>query len=509
MGIFKQAFIMISNIKLFFFTTFFSLFAGSAYASAVEVSRSFIAFIEERVSMWVDILGRIFFFEIFGFPFLVAWLVVGGVFFSLRLKFVNVRFFKHGIDVVRGRYTDPNSPGRVTHAQALFTAVSATVGLGNIAGVAIAIMLGGPGAVVWMMIAAFLGMSTKYAEVILGQKYRIIKGEHLYAGPFYYLKDGLKEIGYEKLGKILAVFAALVCILGAIGAGIMFQSNQAIEIVVKSFQLSVVWKILLAFVISAIVGFVLLGGIVRIAHFAEKIVPFMAVLYVVSVLVVLGINYTAIPNAILVMFQGAFSGNALYGGVIGAIVQGFKRAAFSNEAGMGSAPIAHAAAKTDDPVKEGCVALLEPFIDTIIICFMSGLLITVTGVYKGADIADGGIVITAKAFATVADWYPYILSLVVMLFAFSTMLTYCYYGRQAWLYLSKGRGENVCNVIFVAFIIVGGVVKIGVLIDLCDILFLSMAIPNLIGLYFLSGKISAMTEVYAEKLKRGELKRYK
>ena len=459
------------------------------------------------VSPIVSFLSSIFFFKIAGFPFIVLWLIAGCVFFSFYLNFVNIRLFKHGIDVVRGKFSDPNDPGKVTHAQALFTAIAATVGLGNIAGVAIAITIGGTGAVIWMMIAAFFGMSLKYAEVTMGLKYRqISKDNHLYAGPFYYLRDGLKNKGKEKLGLILSYMAAFCCILGAIGAGIMFQANQATSIIVSEFGLGDNGKFVLILILAGIIGFILIGGIVRIAHIAEKIVPLMAIIYVLSCLIILTINYQMIPDGILTMFKSAFtSENAIYGGVIGAIIQGFKRAAFSNEAGLGSATIAHGAAKTKEPVREGTVALLEPFIDTIIICFMTGLVITVTKSYIDAG-EIGGVLITAKAFATVAPSFKLVLSLVVLLFAFSTMLTYSYYGRQAWDYFSGGKYEKICYSIFVFFIIIGGSINLTVVVDFADILFLSMALPNLIGLYILAPEIKAETDGYIAKLKAGKFK---
>ena len=451
------------------------------------------------------ILGKSLQITIFGMPLLVAWLIIGGVFFSIKLRFVNIRLFTHAIDVIRGKYIEHDAPGKVTPLQALFTAIAATVGLGNIAGVAIAIAIGGPGAVIWMMIAAFFGMSTKFAEVILGQKYRRFKNGHLLAGAFYYLEDGLKEKNLPKLGKILAKIAAICCIGGAIGAGLMFQANQAVVIISDSFGFNSFAKLLLVLGITCLIGVILIGGITRIAHIAEKIVPIMAVIYLLSCLIILLANYDQILNAIGVIFNSAFKDNALYGGIIGAIIQGIKRSAFSNEAGLGSAPIAHAAAKTREPVREGSVALLEPFIDTIIICFMTGIVITVTGAYQSSA-GMNGVLMTRDAFATVSEWFPYILSIVVFLFAFSTMLTYSYYGQQAWLYLTKNKNINICYGVFIFFIFVGGMINIGIVIDFADILFLSMAVPNLIGLYIMSDNIKNDTDNYIARLKAGEFK---
>lgn len=476
--------------------------SGSNFSLDVILSSIFQPF--------VNILSSIFFFKLAGFPVIVLWLITGSVFFTIYLKFVNIRLFRHAVNVVRGKYSNPNDPGKVTHAQALFTAVAATVGLGNIAGVAIAVTLGGPGAVIWMMIAAFFGMSSKYSEVLLGLKYRkISKDNHLYSGPFYYLRDGLKEIGHAKLGKILGLIAAICCIFGALGAGILFQANQAVAILVSEFDFNQTGQFVIVLILATIIGFVLIGGIVRVAHFAEKIVPFMAVLYVLSCLVIIGVNYDLIGAGLKTMFTSAFgNGSAIYGGVVGAIIQGVKRSAFSNEAGIGSAAIAHAAAKTKEPVREGAVAILEPFIDTIIICFMTGLVITITGAYIGAE-GMGGVLITAKAFATVSDKFSTLLSFIVILFAFSTMLTYCYYGRQAWDYFSQGKYENICYSIFILFVILGGMLKLGVVVDLADILFLSMSVPNIIGLYLMAPIIKKETAIYIEKLQAGKFKKAK
>ena len=386
----------------------------------------------------------------------------------------------------------------------IYTAVSATVGLGNIAGVAIAISLGGPGAVIWMMIAAFFGMSSKFAEVTMGHKYRKFdKNGHLLAGAFYYLEDGLKKKNMIKLGRYLGILAAICCIAGAIGAGLMFQANQSVSIVSDSLNFSISAKFVFTILLAVSIAFILLGGISRIAQIAEKIVPFMAITYVVSCLIILGSNHDQIAGAVKLMFSSAFQGDAVYGGVLGAIIQGFKRSAFSNEAGLGSAPIAHAAARTNEPVREGCVAILEPFIDTIIICFMTGIVITVTGVYQNTGLNDG-VLMTKEAFATVSDWFPYILSAAVFLFAFSTMLTYSYYGQQAWIYLFGFKNIKICYLIFAFSVFVGGMIHLGIVIDFADILFLSMAVPNLIGLYLLSGEIKEDTNKYIFKLKSGD-----
>lgn len=449
------------------------------------------------------IFGKEMSLTIFGLPLIVAWLVFAGIFFTIKLNFVNIRLFKHGVDVVRGKYCDQNkSEGKITPLQALFTAVSATVGLGNIAGVAIAISIGGPGAVIWMMIAAFFGMSTKFVEVTFGQKYRKFKDNHLLAGSFYYLEEGLAQHGKARLGKFLAKMAAVFCIGGAIGAGIIFQSNQSVSIVTDSLNLGGTSRILLSLSMAFAIAFVLLGGIVRVAYIAEKIVPLMAVIYLLMCFTVIIFHYDRLFDSILLILNSAFNENAAYGGIIGAIVQGFKRAAFSNEAGLGSAPIAHAAAKVKHPMQEGSVSILEPFIDTIIICALSGIVIVTTGAYL--DPQSNGVLISKTAFTSVVPWFAYILSLVVFLFAFSTMLTYSYYGRQAWTYLTKGKYLPLCYGSFAIFVFIGGMLKLGTAIDLADILFLTMSIPNIIGLYIMSGTIKKELDSYISKVKNKE-----
>lgn len=479
-----------------------------------SISRTLLDMSESMLSPVSDTLNAVLFYDIpipftqSTIPFIILWLIAGSVFFTSRLKLVNISMFSHAIQVVRGKFSSGDEPGEVTHAQALFAAVSATVGLGNIAGVAIAVTIGGPGAVIWMAIAGILGMSTKFAEVTLGQKYRHIdENGHISGGAFHYLEDGLKELNYPKLGKILAIIFAFCCICGSLGAGTMFQANQTVAILssiegLKSFN----W--IFALTLSILVGVVLLGGIRRIAHVAEAIVPLMATIYIVAAIVILAVNSDKIPAAIVTMFTDAFTGSAVGGGIMGALIAGFRRAAFSNEAGLGSAPIAHAAAKTTEPVREGCVALLEPFIDTVVICFITGLVITVTGVYEDSMVGNNGVLMTKNAFATVIDWFPLVLSAAVTLFAFSTMITWSYYGERSWHYLFGGKHIWIFYLIFCSATFIGGVSHLSVILDLSDILVLAMAIPNLIGLYMLSNVISEELKQYKAKLRAGKFIKY-
>lgn len=463
----------------------------------------------------IELLSTILFFKVpvlgHEFPFLVLWLVIGGVFFTVRLGFINIRMFGHAIAVVRGKYSTGKEPGEVSHFQALSAAVSATVGLGNIAGVAVAVTMGGPGAVVWMAIAGLLGMSSKFAEVTLGQKYRHIdKDGKVSGGAFHYLSNGLADMNLPRLGKILAAIFAFFCICGSLGGGNMFQANQTVTILTATFSSITQLDFVIAGMMTLLVGIVLIGGIKRIAKVAEAIVPLMALIYLTACIVVLVVNSEHLQEAFFFMFEDAFTGKAVGGGIVGALIAGFRRAAFSNEAGLGSAAIAHAAARTNEPVREGCVALLEPFIDTVIICFMTGLVITVTGVYMDKSI-EGGVLLSSAAFATVIDWFPMVLSVAIALFAYSTMITWSYYGERSWEYLFGKRSIRMYHLIFLTFTFIGGAgnmlgVDFSMIVDLSDLLLLSMAIPNMIGLYLMSNLIKRELNTYRKKLKDGKFK---
>lgn len=512
---------LLSNRAWVYFSIFltvslssFAAFADSTTIASVlpkPISSAFVYVSQKLLADIVNALSTVLFFEIAGFPFLVAWLVLGGLFFTVRLGFVNIRLFGHAIAAVIGRYSSGKEPGEISHFQALVAAVSGTVGLGNIAGVAIAITLGGPGAVIWMVIAGFFGMSTKFAEVTMGQKYRRInKNGRISGGAFYYLQDGLKEIGKPRIGKILAVVFACCCVVGSFGGGNMFQANQTVAIL-SNFDVLSEFDRILAVVLAVSVGIVLIGGIRRIAVVAEAVVPLMALIYLSAGLVIIIVNAAHIPEAFNTMIEAAFSMNAAGGGVIGAIIAGFKRAAFSNEAGLGSAPIAHSAARTEEPVREGCVALLEPFIDTVIICFMTGLIITVSGVYTLPEYAqETGVVLTSHAFETVIDWFPIVLACAVVMFAFSTIITWSYYGERSWIYLFGEKRVGLFHILFISATLIGGfTTDLGLIVDFSDLMILSMAIPNLIGLYFLNGLIKKELNAYLSKLRNGEFKTYK
>ena len=445
-------------------------------------------------------------------PIVVVWLVLGAIFFTVRMKFINIRGFKHAIGLVKGDYDNPNDKGEVSHFQALTTALSATVGLGNIAGVAIAIAVGGPGATFWMIVAGLLGMSAKFVECTLGVKYRKVdENGEVSGGPMYYLRDGLAKYKAAGLGKVMAVLFAILCIGGSFGGGNMFQANQAYEILGSQFPMMSDNGPLFGIILAILVGAVIIGGIKSIANVTEKIVPFMAGLYVVTALIIIFMNLSEIGNVFKLIFNGAFAPDAALGGVIGVLIQGFRRAAFSNEAGVGSASIAHSAAKTSEPVSEGIVSLLEPFIDTVVICTMTALVIIITGHHELSGSFDGGASLTSAAFGSVISWFPYLLVVAIFLFAFSTMISWSYYGLKSWEYLfGKSKvSEYSYKLIFLMFIVIGSSVSLGSVLDFSDMMILAMAFPNIVGLLFLSKEVRTDLDSYFARLKSGEIKKYK
>ena len=439
-------------------------------------------------------------------PFIVIWLVAGALFFTIRMGFINIRGFKHALNLAKGKFDDPNAPGQVTHFQALTTAVSGTVGLGNIAGVAVAISLGGAGATFWMILAGLLGMSSKFVECTLGVKYRdILPDGRVFGGPMSYLRKGLEKRNKKTLGKILAGLFAILCVGASFGGGNMFQANQSFEAIAGQFPELVSYGFSYGVVISILVALVIIGGIRSIANVTSKVVPFMAVVYIIACLVVIFANINNILPAFYAIIDGAFSPTALKGGIIGVLIVGFQRAAFSNEAGVGSAAIAHSAAKTNNPPSEGFVSLLEPFIDTVVVCTLTALVLIFTGKHEVAGMA--GAQLTSDAFGSVISWFPYILTLAILLFAFSTMISWSYYGMRAWTYLfgKSRKTELAYKVIFLVFVVIGASISLGSVLDFSDMMILAMAFPNIIGLYMMSGEVREDLREYMRKLKAGEL----
>ncbi|MGO1729708.1 MAG: amino acid carrier protein [Flavobacteriaceae bacterium] len=439
-------------------------------------------------------------------PFIVVWLVLGAIFFTLKMGFINLRGFRHALDLAKGKYDDPDAPGRISHFQALSTAVSATVGLGNIAGVAVAVSLGGAGATFWMVVAGLLGMSTKFVECTLGVKYRFIGKEgRIFGGPMNYLRYGLEKRNMTKLGKFLAALFAVLAIGASFGGGNMFQSNQSYAILSNQIPFLDGHGFAFGVFLAILVGVVIIGGINSIANVTGKVVPVMALVYIIGALIVIFINIENIGPAFSAIYNGAFSPGALKGGFIGVLIVGFQRAAFSNEAGVGSAAIAHSAAKTHHPPSEGFVALLEPFIDTVVVCTLTALVLIFTGMHEVEGVS--GVQLTTDAFESVISWFPYVLAVAVFLFAFSTMISWSYYGMRAWSYIF-GRGkktELVYKMLFLVFIVVGSSASLGAVLDFSDMMILAMSFPNIIGLYILSGEVRKDLRVYVSELKAGKL----
>jgi AGCS family alanine or glycine:cation symporter len=448
-----------------------------------------------------------------GIPFIVVWLVVGAIFFTLRMKFVNIRGFKHALQLVAGKFSDPNSKddGEVSHFQALTTALSATVGLGNIAGVAVAITLGGPGATFWMIIAGLIGMSSKFVECTLGVKYRrVADNGEISGGPMYYLSEGLKKKNLGGLGKVLAVVFAILCIGGSFGGGNMFQANQAFAQLSSTFPSLQDSGLYFGIILAILVGVVIIGGIKSIAKVTDKIVPFMAVLYVTFSIVIIGMNFENIGSVLAEIFNGAFNAPALKGGIIGVLIVGFQRAAFSNEAGVGSASIAHSASKTNEPVSEGIVALLEPFVDTVVVCTMTALVLIFTGFADGTSGLEGAE-LTSEAFGSVFPWFSGVLVVAIFLFAFSTMISWSYYGLKAWSYLfgNSKAADYSYKFIFLVFVVIGSSVGLGAVLDFSDLMILGMAFPNIIGLVIMSKEVKEDMASYFSRVKSGAIKKFK
>ena len=542
--------------KLFLALLLLPLTTATAFAGSIDQS------LDQGLKPIADFLENIVFFpiQVAGQGLPIVLIILGGtaIFLTIYFKFLNVRSVGLAFKTARGKYTPPNAPGQITHFQALTAALSATVGLGNIAGVAVAVGLGGPGATLWMVLMGLCGMTTKFCECTLGVKYRKIddKGK-VSGGAMYYLSQGLKEKGLGGLGLFLAIYFAVMCIGGAMGAGNMFQVNQAVSQMSSAFGIFEESKIVFGIVLSIVVGLVILGGIVSIARVTSILVPFMCGMYIIATLAILFTNVDKLGDAFSQIFTGAFSPMAVGGGLVGVLIQGIKRAAFSNEAGVGSAPIAHAAVKTEKPASEGIVALLEPFTDTVVVCTMTALVLIVTGTWKvdavvekeavalystpdaqalvvseavegdelrligkSEDKAYGevwreggesvwvkmesittieGIQKTSRAFKSEFEWFPKLLAIAVLLFAFSTMISWSYYGEQAINYLSGGSNPAaviVYKVFFCGFIIVGSVASLGNVIRVSDAMIFAMVIPNMVGLYLLLPVVKKELDIF-------------
>ncbi|WP_051279127.1 alanine/glycine:cation symporter family protein [Hellea balneolensis] len=470
--------------------------------------------INDLVQPLTDALSRFIFFSVpvFGteLPLIVLWLIFAASFFTVYLGFINLRGFKHALDIVRGKFSDPKHLGEITHFQALTAAVSGTVGIGNIGAVAVTVSIGGPGAIFWVILAGFLGMTTKFVECTLGVKYRTVNADgSVSGGPMYYLRDGLAAKGMVKFGKFLGLFFAASIVIGCLGIGNMFQSNQAyvqlLEVTggqTSSLLVGYGWAV--GLVMAVLVALIIIGGIKSIANTTVKLVPFMVALYIIGALFVLVMNAAQLPSAFASILSGAFTLQGAGGGMLGVMIIGFQRAVFSNEAGLGSAAIAHSAVKTEAPLTEGFVALLEPFIDTVVICTLTGLVLVTC--FDTATIMNGdvkGIELTSAAFASKLSWSPIPLSIAAFLFAFSTMLAWAYYGTKGWTYIfGEGKGKELTfSLIFCLFIVIGASVQLSAILDFADALIFVMAIPNLIGLYILAPEVKRDLAEYWRELK--------
>lgn len=509
--------------------------------------------------------------RVYKVPLIIAFLLLGGIFFTFRFGFVNIRLFAHSLRVIRGKYDDPDDQGEISHFQALTSALSATVGLGNIAGVAIAISQGGAGAVFWMWVVAFFGMSSKFSSCTLAQVYRRItaeakdhgsaddshaaipgKSQHVLGGPMVYLAEGMKEtfgkVFGTAFGKVLAVSFAFFAIMGSLGGGNMFQGNQTFAIVsdiifqqpienedalldrIELGDVSAATELKQAradavslkeekkgayawvggLVMTVLVGIVIVGGIKRIGEVTCRLVPAMCIFYVGVCLIIVMTNFGQVPELLGSIFAGAFSAEAIsWGGIMGVLVVGVKRGAFSNEAGLGSAAIAHSAARTKEPVREGVVAMIGPFIDTIVVCTMTALAILITNAHTkevSGGFSNEGVGITAAAFSSLAPWLTLLLMAAVFIFAYSTMISWSYYGERASEYLFGHWGIWPFRVVFLLFVFLGPMVSLNNVIDFTDLLILSMAYPNILGMLFLSGKVARLAKDYARRLNTGEMK---
>ncbi|MDA7921079.1 alanine:cation symporter family protein [Verrucomicrobiales bacterium] len=504
------------KLTLFLFLLIFTALPAFAEEASAEVlttlDQKFDSFLKPIAKWMDDFVFKAIPIAGMDVPVVLLLLSVSSLVLTFFFKFINVRAFRTALKTVSGKYTAPDAPGEITHFQALSAALSATVGLGNIAGVAIAISAGGPGAVFWMILVGFLGMTSKFCECTLGVKYRKIDNNgKVSGGAMFYLSQGLAERGKAMgiFGKGLAIFFALMCIGGAIGAGNMFQVNQAHA------QFSAVTGLLkddgwiFGLIVAILVGTVIIGGIRGIARVTAVLVPFMCGTYILAALVVLFMNFGAIPHVFTRIVTEAFNPEALVtGGFIAVFIQGIKRGAFSNEAGVGSAPIAHSAVKTNHPASEGLVALLEPFFDTVVVCSLTAFVILSTGTYDnyaGQALSgnEQGISVTSEAFGSAIPWFPYILMVAVILFAFSTMISWSYYGERAISYL-VGENKGVIlgyRLLFCACTVIGASASLGSVITASDAMFFAMVVPNLIGLYILLPVVKKETALFMAHVK--------
>ena len=459
------------------------------------------ALAETALKPVVSALSSVLFYDVAGFPFIVLWLMVAALFFTLYLRGVNLRLLRHSFQLITHKPKEGNDAGEISQLQAFLSAISATVGLGSIAGVSVAVAVGGPGAIFWIIVMGLFSMATKFAEVTLSLMYRKVDADgKIEGGPIQYLHEGLKELGYARAGRVLATVFAIFCLGGAIGGGNMFQSNQTVKILASEIPSLADHKWVISAAFALLVGLVLFGSIKRIAKVAEAVGPAKGIVYLACAIIIVGYNIEQLPHALNLIFTHAFTGEAAQGGLMGMLVLAFKRALFANEAGMGSAPIAHAAARVHEPAREGSIALVEPLFAAFI-ALLTGLVVITTGAYEGASIEDG-VLIAATAFATVGDWFTIMLAICVFLFAYGTTIGWSYYGEIAWIHLFGRRGVKAYYALYALACFIGGIATFGVIMDLADLLILGCALPNIIALYLLRGKLKAEMVRYMGTLKK-------
>ncbi|NOH73083.1 alanine:cation symporter family protein [Vibrio pectenicida] len=498
-----------------------SIFSFPSFATSTDQTPNFDQHVNSFISPIAEQLSAIVFFKIsiFGYsvPIIVLWLSLAAVFFTFYLNFVNLRGLGTAFRLIRGDYTNPKAEGEISHFQAVATAISGTVGIGNIGGVAVAITIGGPGATFWLILAGFLSMSTKLVECTLGVKYRKVNPDgSISGGPMYYLEHYLKSRNYPTLGKCLGGFYALALVIGCLGIGNMFQSNQAYAqlLVVtgesQSFFADKGW--LFGVIMAVLVALVILGGISSIAKVTAKLVPIMALLYVVSACVILTMSAEHLPDAIALIFSSAFTLESATGGAVGAIIVGFQRAVFSNEAGIGSSSIAHSAVQTDEPASEGLVSLFEPLIDTVFICTLSALVVISTAYPTGLIHGElVGIELTSAVFAHHIHWAPYPLAIAALLFAFSTTIAWSYYGLKGWTYLfgEKKSTKLLFKLMFCSFVALGSMIHLDAVLQFSDALVFLIAVPNVLGLYLFAPLVKREVEDYLNRIKLGKIVNYR
>ncbi|MGL9725715.1 MAG: alanine/glycine:cation symporter family protein [Wolbachia sp.] len=451
-----------------------------------------------------NFMNEVLFFKILYVPFIILLLAFGYVFLTLRFKFLNIRMFRHAFAILCGKYDTDHHDGHITHFQAFVTALSSTVGLGTIAGVAIAISMGGPGAVPWMMITGFFGMSAKFAEVTLAFRHRTEGQEQLFSGPFQYIRNGLEEFGFKKLGIVLAVIYAVFLVLSGLGGSVAFQTNQMVSILsgYSNWIDSHPW--FLSFVISTLLALVIIGGIKRIARVSSALVSIMSFIYIFSCFTIIAFNIYNFGNAFKILFSSMIDFNAVGGGVVGAFVAGIQRAIFASEAGIGSASITHAVAKDEEPVRTGLVAMIEPCFDTMLICCLTGITIVITGAYQTST--SEGILITQKAFETVSSWFPILLTIAAPLFAFSSVISFVYCCEMGWLYLFGAKNIVIYRIAVVVVAFLSGLSKdIMAIANIGGALFSCLALINMTALILFSNQINDEVQCYLKKLRNNKI----